>query len=366
MLTNFGGRRPQGGYTINGNQLSDSLSYTQALVQSAPKASGAQLGTALFTYKIAAPLSIGRQKSAMIPFVSSPVQAQAVSIFNPTIQPDHPLLGARLKNTSGLHLMGGPITVFDESTGGSTAYVGDALVDDTEPGQTRLISYAVDLALDAHSEDGPGKGEVFAVKLYQGNLVVKMHREQSRLYTVKNNSDKPRVVVIEHPYHGADWTLLEPAKADERTADLLRFDLPVAAHESRKLTVREAYPDVTTYGLLDADFDTLLVYVKNGEADPTVSAALKDIVARRTKIAELQAKISSIEGETQSITQGQERIRNNMRELDRTSALYRRYVGELDAQETRLGALQAQKSALQSEMAEAQNTLNNYVAAINL
>ena len=71
--------------------------------------------------------------------------------------------------------------------------------------------------MDAHSENTPGKGQVFAVKLYQGNLVIKVHREQSRLYTVKNNSDKPRLVVIEHPYHGEDWTLLEPAKAEERT-----------------------------------------------------------------------------------------------------------------------------------------------------
>jgi len=362
----YGGRRPQSGYTINGNQYNNSLSYTQALVQAAPKTSGAELGTALFTYKIAAPLSIGRQKSAMIPFVSSPVQALAVSIYNPAVQADHPLLGARLKNTSGLHLMGGPLTVFDEGAAGSTAYVGDALVDDTEPGQTRLISYAVDLGLDAHSENGPGKGQVFAVKLYQGNLIIKTHREQSRLYTVKNNSDKARMVVIEHPYHGADWTLLEPIKADERTADMLRFDLPVTAHESRKLAVREAYPDVTAYGLLDADFDTLLVTVKNGEADPTVSAALKDIIARRTKIAGIQAKISSMDAEIQSITQGQERIRNNMRELDRTSALYRRYVGELDAQETHLNDLQSRKAALQSEMAQAQTALNDYVAGINL
>ena len=137
-------------------------------------------------------------------------------------------------------------------------------------------------------------------------------------------------------------------------------------HESRKFTVREAYPDVTSYGLLQTDSDTLLVYVKNGEADPAVSAALKDIVARRQQIADFQAKIAAIDAETQSITQGQERIRNNMRELDRNSALYRRYVGELDAQETRLSTLQAQKAALQTAQTEAQNALNDYVAGVNL
>ena len=174
-------------------QYSNSLSYTQALVQSAPKASGAELGTALFTYKIAAPLSIGRQKSAMIPFVSSPVQAQAVSIFNPEVQAAHPLLGARLKNTSGLHLMGGPLTVFDEGAGGRHGVCrrrfgrrhgagADPL--DFLRGRPRSWTRTARIS--------PGKSQVFAVKLYQGNLIVKTHCEQSHLYTVKNNSDKPR------------------------------------------------------------------------------------------------------------------------------------------------------------------------------
>lgn len=356
---------PQG-YTVNGTyggRRADSLA--QALIQSGPKTNGAELGTALFTYQIAQPISIGRQKSAMIPFLASPIQAQAVSIFNPNVQADHPLLGARVKNTSTLHLMGGPITVFDESTGG-TGYVGDALIEDTEPGQTRLMSYAVDLGVDGHSEGAAGKARTFSVKLYQGNLIIKVHREQSVLYTLKNNSSKPRTIVVEHPYHGTDWKLLEPLKAEERTADLYRFDLPLAAHESRKFTVREAYPDITSYGLLQADPDTLLLYVKNGEADPAVRAALQDILARRQRLNEFQTKIAAIDARTQSITQGQDRIRNNMRELDRNSALYTRYVGELDAQETKLASLQAQKAALQAELTQAQSALNDYVATVNL
>ncbi len=360
-------RMPQSGYIINGNQVSsNSMSYTQALVQAAPKTNGAELGTALFTYKIAAPLSIGRQKSAMIPFVSSPVTTQMVSIFNASVQNAHPLLGARLKNTSGLHLMGGPLTVFDEGAAGGTGYVGDALVDDTEPGQTRLISYAVDLALDAHSENGKDTGSVISVKLYKGNLVIKSHREQSRLYTVKNNSDKPRTVVIEHPYHGTEWTLITPLKATEKTAEVQRFDLLVGPHKSEKLTVTEAYPDQTVYSLLDSDFDTLLLCVKKGEADPQIAAALQDIIARRSRISDLQAKISSLEAESQNIGTGQTRIRTNMHELDRTSALYRRYVGELDAQETRLATIQAKRAALQGELASAQNALSDLVAGINL
>ena len=349
------------------NKAPGDASLSQSILNAGVKSSGAQLGMALFTYRIGSSVSIPRQKSALIPFLASPIQAQAVSIFNPNVQPAHPLLGARIKNTSGLHLMGGPLTVFDEAAGGvGTAYVGDALIQDTEPGQTRLISYAIDLALDANVESGQDKGAVFLVKLYQGNLVIKIHREQARTYTIKNNSATPRLVVVEHPYHDKDWTLLEPKVAAERTADTYRFDLPVAAHESRKLLVREAYPDVTILDLLQTNPDTFLFYLNGSDASPAVKAALKDILARRARVSDLQSKIAVIDAETQAITQGQERIRNNMRELDRNAALYIRYAGELDTQETRLETLKQQKATLQTELAQAQNALNTLVANVDL
>ena len=60
----------------------------------------------------------------------------------------------RLKNTTDLHLMGGPLTVFETQGEGGSGYVGDALMDDTEPGQTRLLTYAIDLAVDAELARG--------------------------------------------------------------------------------------------------------------------------------------------------------------------------------------------------------------------
>ncbi len=238
-----GANQNKTGYYVNGQNIGGASNYAAAIIQSRPKANGAELGTALFSYNIDTPVSIARQKSAMIPFIAAPVQAEAVSIYNESVQADHPLSGARLKNTTGLHLMGGPLTVFDEAGNALTGYVGDALIEDTEPGQTRLISYAIDLNIDAAAENGPGSGAVTSVLISQGVLIVKHHYEQSRIYTFKNNSAEARTVVLEHPYHGATWKLLEPAAATEQTADLYRFDIPIAAHASKKFTVREAYPD---------------------------------------------------------------------------------------------------------------------------
>ena len=70
-------------------------------------------------------------------------RGRRVSIYNEATQAKHPLLGLKFKNTTGMHLMQGPITVFEGSS-----YAGDARVLDIQPKDERLISYAIDLGTE--------------------------------------------------------------------------------------------------------------------------------------------------------------------------------------------------------------------------
>ena len=97
----------------------------------------------LFEYRIANPVSLPRQQSAMLPIVNDSVKGEKLSIYNQNVQAKHPLNGLRLKNSTDLHLMQGPITVFD---GG--VYAGDARIEDLQPGTERLVSYALDLDVE--------------------------------------------------------------------------------------------------------------------------------------------------------------------------------------------------------------------------
>ena len=81
--------------------------------------------------------TLPRQQSAMLPIVNESVEGEKVSIYNAGVHAKHPLNGLKLKNTTELHLMQGPITVFDDG-----AYAGDAQIQDLPPGTERLISYA--------------------------------------------------------------------------------------------------------------------------------------------------------------------------------------------------------------------------------
>src|SRR5207244_12236741 len=92
-----------------------------------------------FQYQLEQPVSLPRQKSALLPIVNGPVEAAKVSIYNDTVHAKYPLLGLRFKNTTGLHLMQGPLTVFDNNS-----YAGDARVGDLQPNETRMGRYSVD------------------------------------------------------------------------------------------------------------------------------------------------------------------------------------------------------------------------------
>ena len=328
-------------------------------------ATGAALGTA-FAYHIDVPVSVPRQQSALIPFVAEAVEAERVSVYNSRVQASHPLVGVRLTNTTGLHLMGGPLTVFDTpEDGGAAGYVGDALIDDTEAGQTRLLTYAIDLAVDADARPDLQSGIVTEVILTKGTLRVRETYQQVTQYAFKNHSDTPRTVLVEHPVQAA-WELTAPSAPDERTATEYRFEMPLsskAAASLRVVTERQVWESLR---LLDTAADKYLSYGRAGAASEAVRTALEDVAARRQRLAEMEAGVAALNAQIDTIMQGQERIRKNMEALDHKSDLYRRYVGELDTQETQIASLVADRDTRQAALIAAQAEYSRYLAALTV
>ena len=327
---------------------------------------GAQMGQSLFSYNIKTPVSVPRQQSAMIPFVSAGITAEPVSIYNSAVNADHPLSGTRIVNTTALHLMGGPITVFD-SAGSANGYVGDALIDDTEPGQKRLISYAVDVAVDAAMEtNGEDNGQVVSIVINKGALIVANKTRTSSKYTLKNHAQKARMIVVEDAYPGDEWHMIAPEKVTEHTKDVDRFDVPVAAGASKTFVVTREKTEDEAVGLIDCDMETLLQYRQSGRISPEMRDTLQEVIRRRQAVAHIDKEMSNRKSELDRLAQGQQRIRDNMKALDHGSSLYKRYVGELDAQETRLQSLQDQITQLQAGREQAQTDLSTYVSKLTV
>ncbi len=190
------------------------------------QAQGASVGEQ-YAYNISIPVTLPRQQAAMIPIVAQEIGGDKVLLYNADSDPKFPLDAVRLHNTTNLHLKGGPVTLFD---GG--AYAGDARMEDVSPGETRLISYAVDLSVQGDRKTRGAGGVQTSLALHRGVLTVTRRTRTETAYSFKSQAAGPRTLLIEQSY-GAKDVLVQPAKADERTSDVLRFTLPYPARQDR-------------------------------------------------------------------------------------------------------------------------------------
>ena len=338
----------------------DMAATVNGLAQSiASGASGEERGE-LFEYAIAQPVSIPRRQAAMVPLVGSDVGGEKLSIYNPQVNPTTPMNAVRLKNTSGLHLSGGPITVFDRGV-----YAGDGQIENLQPDEERLISYALDLAVEGKYETKSQPQQFLTVRADSGVLHVTRKQRIEHLYTFRNKDDEPRVVLIEQPQN-PDWTLVTPAKADETTQNLYRFRVTVPAKATGTFAAVTEQPLYETIGLADADLNYLLGWAQNAQLSEKLRAALGQIVELRRRITNLQQRRAQAENEIKAIDAEQARIRENMKTLDRNSPLYTQYVRKLTEQESRIDALRAEINRLQAAENDARADLRKFLDTLKI
>ncbi|MFQ6097372.1 MAG: hypothetical protein ACE5O2_06540 [Armatimonadota bacterium] len=325
----------------------------------AAMAAGEKVGE-LFQYAIEKPVSIARQQSAMIPIVSRKIEGEKVSVYNEGVNSKFPLNGIRLRNTSGLHLMRGSVTVLE-----GNAYAGDALIGDLAPGDERLITYAVDLAVEVEPRREAGKQELVSLKIARGTLITTRKQRSEVTYNIKNVSDDARTVLIEHPLREA-WDLVQPKEADERTREVYRFKVEVPAKDNARLQVAEERPQSETVMLSDVDADEIATFVKARRVSEPVKQALGEIVKRKAAIADLRRQRDEHQARLDEITKEQERIRKNMDRLDRDSELYQMYVRKLTDQEREFEQLQGQIKKLRAQEEARQKELDEYILNLDV
>lgn len=324
----------------------------------APAAAGGEVGE-LFRYSIEAPVTLPRQKSALLPIVGAEVSGEKVSIYDERVHGKHPLNGLRLKNTTALHLMQGPITVFDEGT-----YAGDALIDDLEPGGERLLSYALDLDTEVEPVAKSMPAQLVSVRLFKGTLIATNRLLREKAYGIRNRGTKAKRVLVEHPFE-ADWKLLRP-EAAERTRDAYRFAADVKPGERGLIEVAEERQLAQQIALSNLREDAIEVYIRAPQVSDKVREALAEIVQMKQALSQTNAELQRNVQQVAEIREDQKRIRENMDRLDRTSQIYQRYVKTLTEQEDKLAAIQAKIAELRDDMSKQQKALDDHLATLDV
>ncbi len=306
----------------------------------ASSATAGELGD-FFQYAIDHPVTLPRQKSAMLPIVQKDVEADRVSIYNERTQPKHPLLGLKFRNTTGMHLMQGPITVFEGSS-----YAGDARVLDIQPKDERLISYAIDLGTEVEPVAKRQPVRLTKVRVNKGILYRTDKAREEKTYTVKNRSEHDRTVLIEHPYR-PDFTLVSKDQPAERARDVYRFELKIAAGKSASEEVIEEKDVGSIIALSNTDDNTMRFFLNQPVVGEAVKKALTKALELKGKVNDTQREIAQQQRQLKDITDDQARLRANLKEMPPTADAYKRYLKKFDDQETQIEDFQKKIKALQ-------------------
>lgn len=314
----------------------------------------------MFQYAIKTPVSLARGRSAMLPIVDENIEAEQFSIYSQSVHAKHPLLGLRLKNTSDLHLMQGPITVFE---GGN--YGGDAQIMDLPPGSERLISYAMDLNTEVAPETKPQKDELVSAKLVKGTLFSNRKYTQTTGFTVKNSGEKAKTVLIEFPLDSY-WTLIKPEMPAEKTRDMYRFAVKAEPGKPATLDVVQEHIERQSLALTNLDNNTIGLFVSAPQVSEAVKKALREVIERKVAIENVVNERREFERQVSVVDQEQNRIRQNMAQLERNSDLYRRYVTKFTEQENKVETLREQITASIEKETKLRQELDGFLIGLDL
>ena len=291
----------------------------------------------------------------MLPIVTDDIVAERVSIYNQSVLAKNPLYGARIRNTTGKHLLQGPITVLDDH-----GYAGDAQIDNLPPGQERLISYGIDLEMRVNAANRRQENNIQTGRLVKGVLQVTRKQVVMQDYLVQNLSQKTKDVIVEHPFQ-TEWKLVETPKPMETTDSLYRFRDSVPAGKTRTLTVKEERVHGETIAVLPADLGQLEFYSRSGEIPAGVREALIKTMGLKSALLDSQRQIQQKQKELSEISQEQKRIRDNMNTVTQSSQYYTRLLGKLNDQESRIEKLQGEIDRWQRTYDQQRKELETYL-----
>jgi hypothetical protein len=210
-----------------------------------------------------------------------------------------------------------------------------------------------------------GPQDLVSIALRKGTLIARRRATEETVYNVKNRDQKEKTVLVEHPLR-PDWELKGPKEPAERTRDLYRFAVKVAAGQGQSLRVLEERPYAETVALADVGPEVLVSYLQARVVSDRIKEALRRVVELRTALERTRAERTRREQRTGEIAQEQGRIRENMARLAPNSDLSNRYVTKLDQQETELEGLRKELEGLKDTEAQQRRALEDYLLGLDL
>jgi Carboxypeptidase regulatory-like domain len=354
--------------TMSGRNALDLVALAPGVLDSSREAMGAaanggELGD-LFEYKLKDKVTLRKNQSALVPIAQTEIEAEKISLWNGTSGSGRPLRGLWLKNTSSLTLDGGSFSVLEKDV-----FAGEGLTDPIKPGERRLLTYATDLGLLVQAQGLSEPQHVRRAKILKGVLTQTSELHESTTYTVRNQEEGARILVIEHPAR-AEWKLSGGVKEpEERAPGTYRFRAEVPAKATASLPVEEVRMLETTYELTNINDDQIGLFLQQRTISAEMAQALRAITAQKVVVGRLEDEMESRQHEIDRIVDDQARLRENMKALKGSAeekTLIQRYTRQLDEQETQLESLRKKIEGIEARRDSEDQKLETMIAELDL
>lgn len=324
--------------------LSDALKMEASGVKTA--ATGNELGD-LFEYRIDDPVTVERNRSALIPIVQTQMAGERVSVYNEAARANRPMGGMMLENTTPLTFEGGSMTVLDRD-----AYAGEALMERLKPREKRLISYALDLGTRVSIENNNDVQPARLIKVVDGVFQAHYFRHDQKTYKITNQTDRKKVIYIEHPVR-KDWGLADnSAKPEVATDRYYRFRVEIDPFAQVTVPVIERLGLMDSYQLSSFSRDQLDLFISRNYIDSATRGRLEKLIELRQQINQVGVRLQVFQQEEERIGEDQKRLRENIEVLAKTAeakVLIARYIAKAGEQETRIEQIETERKTAQTE-----------------
>jgi len=261
---------------------------TQANKQADAPVEGEPLGQAHFVS--ADPLTIKSDHSAMISIINAETRGERVYYYDPISargSKKFAFNAVRLTNPSKYTLDSGPFTVYIEGQ-----FLGEGLAEPILPLSTAFIPYALDRAVIVEPEV-VGRQEIDKlITIQRGIVSTETKQIRKTKLSLTNRGTEVAQVYVRHQVAPGYKLAKAPALKVEKLGGAHLFPVMVKPGESLGLEIEEWTPIETTVDIrTDQGIKAIGLYLRKAKIRPKLQAALRDIIERHTKSADMQERI---------------------------------------------------------------------------
>jgi outer membrane protein OmpA-like peptidoglycan-associated protein len=291
-------------------------------------------------YELAAPVTIPRGSSALVPIINQEVQGEDVYLYRPDAgAPEssrYPWRAARLENQTPLPLQPGPVAMFARG-----AFAGEGLIDLLHPGETAFVPYALDSSTTVRIDMDRAEEPVKLVAIARGVATVENREVRVTRYQVQVGAGAPARMFLRHDRAPGFAAVDLPPQTRETDLAYL-VPLPLQPGRGSVLEVKEQKPVQRTVRILDSlgagagrfsgSGADLGVYVAAGDLPPKLAQKLRDALALRADLARMEEEEDALRTRLGDVSARAQEIRASLQAIGnsgRVAALRRDLLASL-------------------------------------